>query len=86
MSIGVNIFRVVVVCLTAASIGIGLLAFAVVNSSNAGLDAAVKEGFETIPEAVMMIMGFKTAPLVVTIGYWIALIALLFLAFRPTPK
>lgn len=77
------ILRVLVVVWALISIGMGVFAFSVVyNISNRHLPTAAREAFETIPEAAMSMMGFNGSPWFVTAGYWFALVAALFFAFR----
>ena len=76
--------RVLVVAWALASVGFGVLAFAVVKGTGGSVNAAAYEGIETIPEALLQTMGFDGAPVLVVIAYWIALTAALFFAFRRT--
>lgn len=77
-----NVVRVVLVLLALATLALGALAFAVVLGTGGGLGAAAHEAFETVPEAVMQMLGFDGSPLWVDIGYWAALIGGLVFAFR----
>lgn len=64
------------------SVGLGVLAFAVVEGTGGNTGIAAREAFETIPEAVMQMMGFAGSPLLLVIAYWLALSASVLLAFR----
>jgi hypothetical protein len=78
-----SVLRVLVVVWALISIGVGVLAFAVVNSITGGsVSAAAKEAFETIPEAIMMTMGFNGSPLIVDVAYWLILALAVFATFR----
>jgi len=77
------ILRVLVVAWALISVGMGVFAFSVVyNISDRHLPSATQEAFETIPEAIMSMMGFNGSPWFVTAVYWLALVAALFFAFR----
>jgi hypothetical protein len=81
--IAAKIARVLVAVWAFISIGIGLLAFAVVSTTTGGsVGAATREAFETIPEAVMMGMGFDGSPLLVVLAYWLTLTTAVLLAVR----
>ncbi len=77
------IIRVLVVVWAIISIGMGVFAFSVVqNISDGHVGIAAQEAFETIPEAIMSMMGFNGSPWFVDVAYWLALAAALFFAFR----
>ena len=83
MKLGTIILRVLVVAWALISIGMGVFAFSVVyNVSDRHLPTAAQEAFETIPEAIMSMMGFNGSPWFVDVAYWVALVAALFFAFR----
>lgn len=75
--------RLLVVAWALVSVALSALAFSVRTGFGDALAAAALEGFETIPEAIMQMMGFGEAPRAVVIGYWLALAAAIFLAFKP---
>jgi hypothetical protein len=77
-----NFVRVLVIAWTLASVGLGVLAFAVVQGTGGGVEQAAYEALETVPEAVMQAMGFAGAPAWVVIAYWIGLAAALVVAFK----
>ena len=77
------LIRVLIGAWVLISVGLGLLAFAVVNGTSGGAAIAAREAFETIPEAIMQIMGFEGVPLPVVVAYWLALAAAVFLALKP---
>lgn len=74
--------RVLIVAWALISVGLGVLAFAVVRGAGGSFSAAAHEAFETIPEAVMQTMGFDGSPLLVDVAYWLALTTAILLAFR----
>ncbi|MBX9747067.1 MAG: hypothetical protein K2X34_09210 [Hyphomonadaceae bacterium] len=77
------IVRVLVVVWAIISIGMGVFAFSVVhNISDGHVGIAAQEAFETIPEAIMSMMGFNGSPWIVDVAYWLTLVAALFFAFR----
>ena len=77
------IIRVLVVVWTIISIGMGVFAFSVVhNISDGHVGIAAQEAFETIPEAIMSMMGFNGSPWIVDLAYRLAPAAALFFAFR----
>lgn len=80
------LIRFLVVAWAVVSVAIGVLAFFVVTGYGNGVDAALYEGLETIPEALMTTVGFRGAPVAVTVAYWLALIAAVFFAFRPARR
>ena len=64
------------------SIVVGVLVFAILRSTyNSDIYSAGIEAIETIPESIVMRLGFSGSPLFVDIGYWILLIISIFLAF-----
>ena len=75
--------RVLVVAWALTSVGVGGLAFAAVTGTGGNASAASQEAFETIPEAIMQVMGFEGAPLVMVGTYWLALAAAIYFAFKP---
>jgi hypothetical protein len=77
------VIRVLVVAWALTSVGLGVLAFAAVTGTGGIAGAAMQEAFETIPEAMMQVMGFEGAPLVMVVTYWLALAAAVFVAFKP---
>jgi hypothetical protein len=74
--------RVLVVALALVSVGLAVLALAVVKGTGGSIGAAAYEAVETIPEAVMQTMGFDSAPVFVIVAYWLVLAAALFFAFK----
>lgn len=82
------IVRIITALWAFGSVGVGALAFIVVHSElkqfNSGPGFAPwREAIETIPEAVMMTVGFKGAPWPVTAFYWGVLFVSLFFAWKP---
>jgi hypothetical protein len=77
-----SLFRVLVVAWALVSVGLGVLAFAVVKGTGGTVGAAAYEAVETIPEAVMQTTGFDGSPLFVVVAYWLALTAAAFFAFK----
>lgn len=65
------------------SVALGALAFSVMIGYDTTIIVAVKEAFETIPEAVLMTLGFDGAPFAVTVAYWLALAGAVYFAFKP---
>ena len=76
------IVRLLVGAWALISIILGALAFFVMIGYDTTIVVAVKEAFETVPEAVMMKLGFEGAPLAVTAAYWVALVGAVYFAFK----
>lgn len=74
--------RILVVIWALVSVGLAALAFAAVQGTAGSLGAAAYEAVETIPEAVMQMMGFGGAPLIVVVLYWLALAVAVLWALR----
>lgn len=58
------------------------VALAMRQGYNSDWPAALYEGFETIPEALMMMCGFGGSPVWVDVLYWIIPVVVLLFAFR----
>ena len=81
-----NFVRVIVLLWALASIGLSALAFSVVRGTGGDIAAAAQEAAETIPEAAVQLVGYAGAPIWLTVAYWLALAAALYLSFRPSRR
>jgi hypothetical protein len=77
------LLRVLVTAWAVITLGVGVLAFAVVSGTGGGIGVAAREAFETVPEAIMQVMGFEGAPIVLVALYWLALAAAVYVALKP---
>lgn len=67
------------------SVSIGLLVivtFSLYSGYGRDIGPALYEGFEVIPEAVFMRLGFKGSPMVADLSYWVCLVAFFYMGWR----
>jgi len=65
------------------SIGLlGIVSLSLYSGHDLDFGTALYEGFEVIPEAIFMLIGFDGSPMVADLIYWICLFAGIFTAWR----
>lgn len=76
------LLRAIVGLWAIGSVALGVMVFlAMTGGYGASAGAAAYEGLETIPEFLMVAAGFKGSPVLVDVGYWLALGASVVIAF-----
>lgn len=77
------IFRILALAWLVVSAALmALVAIAMRQGYKSNWPDALYEGFETIPEGLMMILGFRGSPVWVDVLYWIIPVLLLVFSFR----